>query len=91
MADVIKISSPSEIPEGEQFVLLMYGPAKTDVRHSRGVTLTIALQGEPDDLKRVEFATALEGAKRLADDEHIAAVYVVEAGKPAGGGAGGPF
>ena len=77
MADVRRIASPSEIPAGERYALVMYGREKKDTRHSRGITITIE-EGERDPHKKVEFLTAVGAAKVQARREGISTVYVVD-------------
>ncbi|WP_119392711.1 hypothetical protein [Taklimakanibacter lacteus] len=78
MVEVKRITSTAEITQGEKYVLVQYGDKKLDSRHSRGHTLTIESRHKPDALKQVEFHTAIDGAKRLAKDEGIKTVYVLD-------------
>jgi hypothetical protein len=47
MADVKYISSPTEIPAGQKYVLVMYGHENGNARHASGLTITVA-QGQSD-------------------------------------------
>ena len=78
MADVRHIKSPSEIPGGKNYVLVQYGPEKKEIWHSRGVTIIIRAGKRNDDFKKVEFATAVESAQRIAERDNIPTVYVVD-------------
>ena len=78
MADVRHIKSTSEIPSGQKYVLVMYGPENNEIRHSRGVNLVIQAGERNDDIKKVKFATTVEDAQRIAERENIPTVYVVD-------------
>jgi hypothetical protein len=79
MSEVKYITSEHEIPGRERFVLVMYGPEKKTITHSRGVTFHIQ-KGKPNDtIKIVEFHSAIEGARGVAKCEGIANVYVLDA------------
>ena len=68
MTDIKYISSPADIPAGENYVLVAYGYENGNARHTRGLTITIA-GGKP------AFLAAVESAKATADEEGIATVF----------------
>ena len=72
MTDIKYISSPADIPAGENYVLVAYGYENGNARHTRGLTITIA-GGKPDS--ELAFLAAVELAKATADEEGIATVF----------------
>jgi hypothetical protein len=75
MAALKYIKSATEIPISEKYILVQFGAARKTVRHSRGVII-IAPEGNPD-LEQA-FQSAVTEAKRTADEDGIATVYVVD-------------
>ena len=76
MAALKYIKSATEIPIREKYVLIQYGSARKTVRHSRG--LIIILPEANPDLEQVDFLAAVTEAKRIADEDGISTVYVVD-------------
>ena len=72
MADIKYVSSPADIPAGQNYVLVLYGYENGNARHTKGLTITIA-RGKPDS--EVEFLAAVESAKATAEEEGIATVF----------------
>ena len=71
MANVKYISSPAEIPAGQNFVLIAAGYDNGNARHPRGLTITVD-QSLPDSA----FLAAIESAKATAEAEGIPTVFV---------------
>jgi hypothetical protein len=63
------IDSPSEIPPGVRYILLMRGPRSVQTRHSRGITIMVENnQGnEIDNLREMLFLGELDHANGLPD------------------------
>ena len=76
MALVRYIKSATEIPIREKYVLVQYGSARKTVRHSRGMIIILP-DGNPD-LGQVDYLAAVSEAKRIADEEGISIVYVID-------------
>jgi hypothetical protein len=68
------ILSPSEIPTGLNYVLVMYGEKYEQTRHPLGVTITVARQ-KSKTVSELSFLTAVHTARRLAKQEGISAVF----------------
>jgi hypothetical protein len=75
MAIVKHISSPAEIPDDMNYVLVKLDKANGLQRHSRGLTVTIDRSQEPN-LREAHTATAIGEAQVMADQEHIETVFV---------------
>lgn len=76
MAALKYIKSATEIPNREKYVLIQYGSARKSVRHSRG--LIIILPEANPDLEQVDFLATVTEAKRIADEDGISTVYVID-------------
>ena len=76
MATLKYIKSATEIPIREKYVLIQYGSARKTVRHSRGLIIILPL-GNPD-LEPLDFDVAVTEAKRIADEDGIPTVYVLD-------------
>jgi hypothetical protein len=77
MADVKYISSPTEIPAGQKYVLVMYGNENGNARHASGLTITVA-RGQSETISELAFSTAVKSAKTIADEEGIPTVFACE-------------
>ena len=77
MAEVKYISSPTEIPSGQNYVLVMYGYENGNARHSLCLTITIA-RGRSDTANELAFSTAVDSANSIADREGISTVFACE-------------
>jgi hypothetical protein len=74
MLNVTHISSPSEIPEGQKYVLVTYGEEGGQKRDSLGLTITVP-RSESDTLADLALLAAVHSAKEIAKQEHIQAVF----------------
>jgi hypothetical protein len=73
--EVKHIADPMEIPPGSRYVLVMAGAENGQMRHSRGVVITVAVGGsEASD--ESTFQAAVDSAKTLAQAEDIPLVFV---------------
>jgi len=87
MAKVKYISSPSEIPAGQKYVLVAYGEEYAQKKHPLGLTLTVARS-----VSQLSFLTAVHTAKGIAKNAGISEVFVCTAITPgASRTAGGMF
>jgi hypothetical protein len=68
------ILSPSEIPAGLNYVLVMYGEKYQQTRHPLGLTITVARQ-KSKTVSELSFLTAVHTAKRLGKEEGISSVF----------------
>ena len=71
MAKVKYISSPSEIPAGEKYVLVMYGEEYAQMTHPLGLNITVART-----VSQLSFLTAVHTAKGIAKNAGISKVFV---------------
>ena len=71
MAKVKYISSPSEIPAGEKYVLVTYGEESAQTTHPLGLTITVA-----STASQLSFLTAVHTAKEIAKHAGIPDVFV---------------
>ena len=70
MAKVKYISSPSEIPAGEKYVLVTYGES-AQTTHPLGLNITVART-----VSELSFLTAVHTAKGIAKNAGISKVFV---------------
>ena len=77
MAKVKYISSPSEIPAGQKYVLVAYGEEYAQKKHPLGLTLTVARS-----VSQLSFLTAVHTAKGIAKNAGISEVFVCTAATP---------
>jgi PRC-barrel domain len=71
MAKVKYISSPSEIPVGEKYVLVTYGEEYAQTTHPLGLNITVART-----VSELSFLTAVHTAKGIAKNAGISKVFV---------------
>ena len=71
-AKVKYISSPADIPAGQDYVLVEYGAEAGQTKHSLGFTITVARNQPTSDLS---FLANVHSAKGLAKREGISAVF----------------
>ena len=71
MAKVKYISSPSEIPAGEKYVLVTYGEESAQTTHPLGLNITVART-----VSELSFLTAVHTAKGIAKNAGISKVFV---------------
>ena len=76
MASVKYIKSAAEIPVREKYVLVQYGAARETIRHSRGTI--IILPDRAPGLKPEDLTAAMSEANRIADENGLSIVYVVD-------------
>jgi len=74
MSKVKYISSPAEIPAGQNYVLVMYGDEYRQTRHSLGLTITVARQ-HSKTVSELSFLTAVHTAKGIGKHECISGIY----------------
>jgi hypothetical protein len=68
------ITSPSEIPAGQNYVLVRYGEKYEQTRHPLGLTITVARQ-KSKTVSELSFLTAVHTAKGLGKQEGISAIF----------------
>jgi hypothetical protein len=68
------ILSPSEIPAGLNYVLVMFGEKYEETRHPLGLTITVARQ-ESKTVSELSFLTAVHTARSLSKREGISAIF----------------
>jgi hypothetical protein len=68
------ITSPSEIPAGQNYVLVRYGDKYEQMRHPLGLTITVARQ-KSKTVGELSFLTAVHTAKGLGKWEGISAIF----------------
>ena len=73
MTNVKQISSPTEIPVGQSFVLVKYGEQAGQTKDSLGLTITVP-HGASMAMSELSFIAALHSAKEIAKREKIATV-----------------
>ena len=69
MSKLKYISSPSEIPPGQKYVLVMYGEEYAQTGHPLGLTITVART-----VSELSFLTAVHTAKEIAKHAGISDV-----------------
>jgi hypothetical protein len=74
MAKVKYITSPDELPAGQNYVLVMYGNEYAQMRHPLGLTITVARR-ESKTVSELSFLTAVHTAKRIAKQEGISNIF----------------
>ena len=77
MSKLKYISSPSEIPPGQKYVLVMYGEEYAQTRNPLGLTITVART-----VSELSFLTAVHTAKEIARHARISEVFVCTASTP---------
>jgi hypothetical protein len=68
MTKVKYITSPDELPSGQNYVLVMYGEEYAQMRHPLGLTITVARQ-KSKTVRELSFLTAVHTAKGIAKQE----------------------
>ena len=71
------ISSPSEIPAGHKYVLVIYGDEYAQTEHPLGLTITVART-----VSQLSFLTAVHTGKQIAKHAGISEVFVCTASAP---------
>ena len=68
------ITSPSEIPAGQNYVLVRYGENYEQTRHPLGLTITVARQ-KSKTVSELSFLTAVHTAKGIGKQEGISVIF----------------
>ena len=71
MSKVKYISSPNDIPAGQQYVLVVYGKEHAQTKHPLGLTIAVA-----STVSQLSFLTAIHAAKGIAKNAGISEVFV---------------
>jgi hypothetical protein len=74
MAKVKYISSLTEIPAGDNYILVMFGEKYGQTKHSLGLTITVARQ-QSKTVSELSFLTAVHTAKGIAKQEGISSIF----------------
>jgi hypothetical protein len=74
MSKVKYISSPTDIPAGQNYVLVMYGEKAREERHPLGHTITVA-RNPSKTISDLSFLTAVHSAKEIAKKERISTIF----------------
>jgi hypothetical protein len=74
MSKVKFISSSTEIPGGQKYVLVKYGEEYRQARHPLGLTITVA-RNRSKTINDLSFLTAVHSAKGIAKQEGISTVF----------------
>jgi hypothetical protein len=74
MAKVKYITSPTDLPASENYVLVLYGEEYAQTRHPRGLTITVARQLSKS-VSELSFLTAVHTAKGIAKQEGISNIF----------------
>jgi hypothetical protein len=74
MPKVKFISSSSEIPAGQNYVLVEYGGEYSQARHPLGLTITVA-RNQSKTISDLSFLTAVHSAKGIARREGISTIF----------------
>src|SRR6186997_2400531 len=77
MVRVKSISSPSEIPAGKTYVLVIYGEKYAQTEHPLGLTITV-----DRTVSQLSFLTAVHTARDIATHAGISDVFVCTASTP---------
>jgi hypothetical protein len=76
MSKVRYISSPNEIPAGQQYVLVMYGEESGQTKHPFGLAITVA-----NTVSELSFLTAVHTAKEIVKLARISEVFICVAAR----------
>ena len=68
------ISSPTEIPAGQNYVLVEYGEEYGQTRRPLGLTITVGRQ-QSKTVSELSFLTAVHTAKGIAKREGIPTIF----------------
>ena len=78
MSKVKPISSPTEIPTGQTFVLVKYGEENGQTRNSLGLTITVA-HNQSKTVSDISFsANNIHTAKVIAKREGISNIFALK-------------
>ena len=77
MSKVKFISSPTEIPTGQTFVLVKYGEESGQTRNSLGLTITVA-RNQSKTISDLSFLANIHTAKEIAKRESISNIFALK-------------
>ena len=77
MSKVKFISSPTEIPAGQTFVLVKYGKQSGQTRNSLGFTITVA-RNQSKTISDLSFLANIHTAKEIAKRESISNIFALK-------------
>jgi hypothetical protein len=73
VSEVKYITSPTDIPAGQNYVLVMYGDEGGQTRHPLGLTITVA-RNASKTISDLSFLTAVH-SKQIARKERILTIF----------------
>ncbi len=68
------ILSASEIPAGQNYVLVRYGEKYEETKHPLGLTITVARQ-KSKTVSELSFLTAVHTAKRIGKQARLSEIF----------------
>jgi hypothetical protein len=74
MSKVKYISSPADVPAGQNYVLVEYGAESGQTKHSLGFTITVP-RNPLKTVSELSFLAHVHSAKKLAKREGISTVF----------------
>jgi hypothetical protein len=77
MSKVKFISSPTEIPTGQTFVLVKYDEESGQTRNSLGLTITVA-RNQSKTVSDLSFLANIHTAKEIAKREGISNIFALK-------------
>ena len=77
MSKVKFISSPTEIPAGQTFILVKYGEEGGQTRNSLGLTITVA-RNQSKTISDLSFLANVHTAKEIAKRESISNIFALK-------------
>jgi hypothetical protein len=77
MSKVKFISSPTEIPAGQTFILVKYGEESGQTRNSLGLTITVP-RNQSKTISDLSFLANIHTAKEIAKRESISNVFALK-------------
>jgi hypothetical protein len=77
MSKVKFISSPTEIPAGQTFILVKYGEESGQTRNSLGLTITVA-RNQSKTISDLSFLANVHTAKEIAKRESISNIFALK-------------
>jgi hypothetical protein len=77
MPKVKFISSPTEIPAGQTFILVKYGEESGQTRNSLGLTITVA-RNQSKTISDLSFLANVHTAKEIAKRESISNIFALK-------------
>jgi hypothetical protein len=77
MSRVKFISSPTEIPAGQTFILVKYGEESGQSKNSLGLTITVA-RNQSKTISDLSFLANIHTAKEIAKRESISNIFALK-------------